>query len=169
MHYDFMILWNLQKKPGIPPYGVHCFAWIMCSPSNVISIRLGWCCQNCSKKTHFGQKLIKSIRFVSAALSPLHMEWWNLQKKLGIMIPAKVKWHILIRAYTNFWVDFAWTQLQFSSLLIMSKYSKSLLFEPIFDGSSKMHSRKNAISHSLKGIYLIQGMRFTMEENAFPD
>jgi hypothetical protein len=32
-----------------------------------------------------------------------------------------------------------------------------------------MHSRKNAISHSLKGIYLIQGMRFTMEENAFPD
>jgi hypothetical protein len=36
-------------------------------------------------------------------------------------------------------------------------------------GSSKMHSRKNAISHSLKGIYLIQGMRFTMEENAFPD
>jgi hypothetical protein len=31
-----------------------------------------------------------------------------------------------------------------------------------------MHSRKNAISHSLKGIYLIQGMRFTMKEYLFP-
>jgi hypothetical protein len=29
-----------------------------------------------------------------------------------------------------------------------------------------MQERKNAISHSLKGIYLNQGMRFTMEENA---
>jgi hypothetical protein len=40
---------------------------------------------------------------------------------------------------------------------------------PFLGGSSKMHSRKNAISHSQKGIYVIQGMRFTIEENAFPD
>jgi hypothetical protein len=36
-------------------------------------------------------------------------------------------------------------------------------------GGNKMQECKNAISHSLKGIYLMQGMRFTIEENAFPD
>jgi hypothetical protein len=36
-------------------------------------------------------------------------------------------------------------------------------------GGNKMQECKNTISHSLKGIYLIQGMRFTIEENAFPD
>jgi hypothetical protein len=73
VYLSIFILWLLHdmEPPEIhasPPYGVHGFAWIY--PSKVIALRLCLCCQNWSKKPHFGQKLIKSIYFGSAESPP---------------------------------------------------------------------------------------------------
>jgi hypothetical protein len=63
------------------PFGVHGFAWIMCSPSKfIVDLRQFYAVKIVLKKPHFEQKLIQSIHLGSAESPPRMVFIWSPSK-----------------------------------------------------------------------------------------